>query len=197
MLTIKKDSVRYRDPDSGQFLPAGMIETVVYTGESAPSQTIEIDTTLTTAGAAADAKATGDALSKKITMPVGGAEGQILVKTSNGDMEWANQPETIKLDTTLKEAGKAADAKATGDAIAAEKSERETAVNELKQEKVNQKGWTGNKYLRTDENGNVIEKALPIASADVSGTVKVGNGLAIDENGVLYLALGDGDEVSY
>lgn len=39
--------------------------------------------------------------------------------------------------------------------------------------------------------------SLPTASATVKGGVMVGNGLAIDENGVLSLALADGDEVSY
>ena len=38
---------------------------------------------------------------------------------------------------------------------------------------------------------------LPKASSSVLGGVKVGNGLAIDANGVLSLALADGDEVSY
>jgi hypothetical protein len=38
---------------------------------------------------------------------------------------------------------------------------------------------------------------LPKASASVLGGVKVGSGLAIDANGVLSLALADGDEVSY
>lgn len=39
--------------------------------------------------------------------------------------------------------------------------------------------------------------SLPTASATVKGGVMVGNGLAIDENGVLSLALPDLDEVSY
>lgn len=39
--------------------------------------------------------------------------------------------------------------------------------------------------------------SLPTASADTLGGVKVGNGLSINENGVLSLALADGDEVSY
>jgi len=99
--------------------------------------------------------------------------------------------DSVELDTTLKETGKAADAGAVGEAL-----------DELKNDKVNQKGWAGNKYLGTDADGNVIERdvesySLPTASADVLGGVKVGSGLAIDENGVLFLALADGDEVSY
>ena len=38
---------------------------------------------------------------------------------------------------------------------------------------------------------------IPTASTSVLGVVKVGNGLTIDANGVLSLALADGDEVSY
>ena len=38
---------------------------------------------------------------------------------------------------------------------------------------------------------------LPVASENTLGGVKVGNGLTIDKNGMLSLALADGDEVSY
>lgn len=38
---------------------------------------------------------------------------------------------------------------------------------------------------------------LPIASANTLGGVKIGEGLAIDENGVLSVDLPNGDEVSY
>lgn len=73
----------------------------------------------------------------------------------------------VELDATLKEAGKAADAGAVG-----------MALNELNQ-------------------AIPAPYSLPTASATVKGGVMVGNGLAIDENGVLSLALPDLDEVSY
>ena len=76
-------------------------------------------------------------------------------------------------DTTLKEAGKAADAGAVG-----------TALSELKNEKA-------------DKSEIPAPYSLPTASATVKGGVMVGDGLAIDENGVLSLALPDLDEVSY
>lgn len=38
---------------------------------------------------------------------------------------------------------------------------------------------------------------LPVASADTLGCVKIGDGLTIDENGVLSVSLPNGDEVSY
>lgn len=73
-------------------------------------------------------------------------------------------------------------------------------LNELKEAKVDKAGWTADKYLGTDESGNVVVKdaySLPAASASVRGGVMVGDGLAVDENGVLSLALANGDEVSY
>lgn len=85
-----------------------------------------------------------------------------------GGGRWDGNPgSSVELDTTLKVAGKAADAKATGDAL-----------SELKNE-------------------IPAPYSLPTASATVKGGVMVGNGLAIDENGVLSLALPDLDEVSY
>lgn len=73
----------------------------------------------------------------------------------------------IELDTTLKEAGKAADAKATGDAL-----------NQLSQQ-------IPDPYT------------LPKASSSVLGGVKVGNGLTIDANGVLSLNVSNASGVSF
>lgn len=121
-------------------------------------------------------------------LPEGGKTGQILARTANGGVEWIDQ---LGLDSTLKETGKAADAKATGDAF-----------NQLSQQKANQTGWTANKYLGTDANGNVVTKdvssySLPTASDTVKGGVKVGSGLKIDANGVLSLNVSNASGVSF
>lgn len=61
MIAIKKDAMRYRDPETGKFVGVSLI------GGDAPSgsggATVEIDGTLTQSGKAADAKAVGDQLS--------------------------------------------------------------------------------------------------------------------------------------
>lgn len=53
---------------------------------------------------------------------------------------------STEIDDTLTQSGKAADAKVTGDKL---------------NEKVNKTGWTANKFLGTDGEGNVIEKEEP------------------------------------
>ena len=68
----------------------------------------------------------------------------------------------------------------------------DTAVSELKNDKADKSGWTANKYIGTDASGNMIVKdvssyTLPQASSSTLGGVKVGDGLSIDENGVLSL----------
>lgn len=59
MIAIKKDAMRYRDPETGEFVGVSLI------GGDAPSggTPVEIDDTLTQSGKAADAKAVGDQLS--------------------------------------------------------------------------------------------------------------------------------------
>ena len=57
---------------------------------------------------------------------------------------------TVELDTTLTQSGKAADAAAVGDRLSA-----------LSEEKVNKSGWAADKYLGTDNSGNVVEKEAP------------------------------------
>ena len=60
MIAIRKDAMRYRDPETGKFVGVSLI------GGDAPSDTsgtpVEIDGTLTQSGKAADAKAVGDRL---------------------------------------------------------------------------------------------------------------------------------------
>ena len=59
MIAIKKDAMRYRDPETGEFVGVSLI------GGDAPSggTPVEIDATLTQSGKAADAKVVGDQLS--------------------------------------------------------------------------------------------------------------------------------------
>ena len=84
---------------------------------------------------------------------------------------------SIALDTTLSEAGKAADAKAVGDAI-----------RSLSEEKVDKAGWTPDKYIGTDAGGNLIEKDAPTGGG--SGTVTSVNGVSPDENGNVTVEVG-------
>jgi len=111
-------------------------------------------------------------------LPSDGSNGQVLYKTIDG-VEWKDLPSSTELDETLKEHGKAADSGAVG-----------IALNNLDTAKVDRSGWTADKYLGTDSNGNVIERdvdkySLPVASADMLGGVKIGTGLTIDSSGVL------------
>lgn len=86
----------------------------------------KIDNTLTADGQAADAKAVGDELNKKISAPSTASVGQALrVKTvdENGmPTEWetadVSETGTASIDPTLTKEGSAADAKAVGDALA-------------------------------------------------------------------------------
>lgn len=70
----------------------------------------------------------------------GGSSGQVLAKKTDSDYdtEWINPPSgsggSVAVDATLTKSGQAADAKATGDAIAAEKKARVESVNQLSQQ---------------------------------------------------------------
>ena len=65
---------------------------------------VVVDSSLSIEGAAADAKATGDALSRKITRPDGGQSGQPLVSDGNGGTtdpaDVAVSPTSVTLDGT-------------------------------------------------------------------------------------------------
>lgn len=85
------------------------------------SGTVDLDTTLSVSGKAADAKAAGDALAGKLNANQGASNaGKILGIVKGGVVTPVDVPEagTVDLDTTLSVSGKAADAKATGDALA-------------------------------------------------------------------------------
>ena len=83
------------------------------------------------------------------------------------------------VDDTLTQSGQAADAAAVGNRLSA-----------LSEEKVDNSGWTGNKYLGTDSDGNVVEKdglsdsgptysdlqiEMPIGAAELLNAVRIQN----------------------
>ena len=96
---------------------------------------------------------------------------------------------SIAIDETLTEQGKAADAKAVGDRL---NSLSEEIVN-----KANKVGWTPDKYIGTDAEGNLVEKDAPAGGG--SGTVTSINGNTPDENGnvKLTISLDDITEAKY
>ena len=108
---------------------------------------------------------------------------------------------TVELDTTLTQSGKAADAKAVGDRLtalneanAAQDTEIAKKANDAELAKVAKSGsyddLTGKPTIPS-------AYTLPTASASVLGGVKVGNGLAIDENGVLSLNVSNASGVRF
>lgn len=144
MIAIKKDAMRYRDPETGKFVGVSLI------GGDAPSDIsgtpVKIDTTLTQSGQAADAKVVGDQLSA--LNEANAAQDTAIAKKANAD-----------------------------DLAAVAKS---GSYNDLTGKPTIPEAYT-----------------LPTASASVLGGVKVGNGLAIDENGVLSLNVSNASGVSF
>ena len=98
---------------------------------------------------------------------------------------------TVELDTTLTQSGKAADAKAVGDKL--------SALNEAKANNSDLASVAKSGSYNDLTNKPTIPSAytLPTASASVLGGVKVGSGLAIDENGVLSLNVSNASGVSF
>ena len=86
----------------------------------------------------------------------------------------------VQVDETLSKAGYAADAAAVGDAL----NKQSKAIAN----KTDKAGWTPDKYIGTDENGNLIAKDAPVGGG--TGTVKSVNGNAPDENGNVTVEVG-------
>ena len=108
---------------------------------------------------------------------------------------------TVELDTTLTQSGKAADAKVVGDKLselneanAQQDTEIAKKANDADLASVAKSG-----SYNDLSNKPTIPSAytLPTASASVLGGVKVGTGLAIDENGVLSLNVSNASGVSF
>lgn len=85
--------------------------------------------------------------------------GRVLTVGEDGVVRPGELPAT---DATLTQTGKAADAKAVGDALA--KQSKAIA------DKANKAGWTPNKYIGTDEEGNLTEKDAPTGGGTGTGS---------------------------
>ena len=84
------------------------------------------------------------------TVPAPSAGQQDAVLHGDGTWRKVEGGTSVKIDSTLTQPGKAADAKATGDKI-----------GELSNAKADKAGWTPDRYIGTDEKGNLIEKDAP------------------------------------
>ena len=96
-----------------------------------------IDSTLATSGKAADAKATGDAIAKKVEKVTGKGLSTEDYTTAEKTKLGAIETEANKtiIDASLTQTGNAADAKATGDRLIAAESEITTVKEDLNDNK--------------------------------------------------------------
>ena len=108
---------------------------------------------------------------------------------------------TVELDTTLTQSGKAADAKVVGDKLS-ELNQANAQQDKVIATKANDEDLA--KVAKSGSYDDLTGKptipgayTLPTASADMLGGVKVGSGLAIDENGVLSLGVTNASGVSF
>lgn len=145
--------------------------------------TVELDTTLTQSGKAADAKVVGDKLTE-LNEANAQQDTEIAKKANDDDLaavaksgsynDLTGKPTIPTMPTTLPNPNKL---KLTG-AVTAEYDGSSEVIVEIP------KGGSGG-------------YTLPIASATQLGGVKVGSGLAIDENGVLSLNVANASGVSF
>lgn len=150
-----------RDPDTREFVP------VIGGGSS-----VEVDTTLTQSGKAADAKATGDALDK-----LEEATEQLI---DVNDTEPTSKSTKLWIDPDSDE-------------------EQIPQIDDSIESNVDT--WSSAKIAKeisnVNNNGNGGGYTLPSASATNLGGVKVGTGLVIDEDGVLSISIASAEGVSF
>ena len=152
------------------------INEAVQTGSGCGS-TVELDTTLTQSGKAADAKAVGDALAGK-------QDSGNYVKSVNGTAPDESGNVTV-------ETGGGGSGIYVGDTAPSDTSALwvDTSDNEGSTvDSVN--GKTGTVVLTAEDVGAMpagasVDYTLPVATAETLGGVKVGEGLSIDASGVL------------
>lgn len=123
-------------------------------------------------------KSTLDSIGDTVRSATGSTEN-ISVNNLNDAVAAAITSGRVLIDSSLTQSGYAADAKATGDAI-----------RSLSEEKVDNSGWTANKYLGTDADGNVVEKdglsdsgptysdlqiEMPMGAAELLNAVRIQN----------------------
>ena len=126
---------------------------------------MEVDATLSVSGKAADAKAAGDALAGKLNANQGASNaGKILGIVKGGVVTPVDAPEagTVDLDTTLSVSGKAADAKAAGDALSGKLNANQGTAN-------------AGKYLGIGSDGVIMPVLAPSGGA---GGVTSVNGMS-------------------
>ena len=158
------------------------INEAAQTGGSGGGSTVELDTTLTQSGKAADAKAVGDALAEK-------QDSGNYVKSVNGTTPDASGNVTV-------EAGGGGAGIYVGDTAPSDTSMLwvDTSDNEGSTvDSVN--GKTGTVVLTAEDVGAMpagasTDYTLPVATAETLGGVKVGEGLSIDASGVLSVSGG-------
>ena len=153
------------------------------------------------------------------SLPAGGAAGQILAKKTgdDGDAEWVDPPEGTLKSVCGKEADENGGVDLTASDVGAVTGVKvDEQIYQPDSDGVVTLPKSGAQINDTTPSANNVYSSqktqyelnqlsqqipdpytLPKASSSVLGGVKVGSGLTIDVNGVLSLALADGDEVSY
>lgn len=123
---------------------------------------VDVDTTLTQQGVPADAKSVGDAMNAKLAKPTtDGTSGQVLMTNGQGGVTWGTVQGgggSVDIDATLTEQGKAADAKAVGDALV------------TKIAKPNTDGTNG-QVLTTDGNGGISWGSVAVDDTVIANSV--------------------------